>query len=551
MSILDIDFLFFVASIVANLSLAYVVFSHAEDAKRKHAFIVFVCAQIAWAVTNYFSFDMTSAEKFLWFSRFTLFFAVFHTYTFFLLTRSFADDFIGPWLGRFLGLVAIIIACLTLSPLTFTTVDIDAIGEFVPSTGVGMIAFGLFDMLMLLGGLFLLIKTFFGAKNDQRQQIKYLLIGLMLTVGMILVLILFNFLVFGNLTLVRLGHLYTLPFVILAAYAIVKHHLFNTKIIATETLIVLILTLFFVRIFAYSSRVGQIVDIIIFIATFFFGILLVRSIKREIASREKIQTLAGSLAASNKALEVSNEKLRILDQRKSEFVSIVSHQLRSPVTAMKGYASLLLEESYGKLSDKQKAPIEKIFASSERLAEMISDFLNISKIEQGTMTYTYASVDLRVMISDLTEEFSKKAEAKGLTLVSDLPEGAFIVSVDNGKIRQCFSNLIDNSIKYTPKGEVRITIEQNPAHKTILTRVKDTGIGLSQEDIHHLFGKFTRGSEGQRQNTDGSGLGLYVAKQMIEAMRGKIWVDSEGPGHGSTFVIELPVEPYSASDTAG
>ncbi len=290
---------------------------------------------------------------------------------------------------------------------------------------------------------------------------------------------------------------------------------------------------------------------ILLLASLIAGYLVVQRVKEEIAVKEKIQTLANTVTETNLQLAKTNEKLRILDQRKSEFVSIASHQLRTPITAMKGYASMLLENSYGKLSDEQKAPIEKIFISSERLAEMISDFLNISKIEQGTMTYTNTSVDVGSMIMDLTEEFQKKAEAKGLTLAFSLsPDGPFIVSVDDGKIRQCFSNIIDNAIKYTREGGITISLEKVASRHAVICLIKDTGIGLSQEDIHHLFGKFTRGSEGQKENTAGSGLGLYVAKQMIEAMQGKIWIDSEGPGKGSTFSIELPVEPTGSPDNA-
>ena len=114
---------------------------------------------------------------------------------------------------------------------------------------------------------------------------------------------------------------------------------------------------------------------------------------------------------------------------------------------------------------------------------------------------------------------------------------------DEGKIRQIISNLIDNSIKYTPQGSVRLILSKEPQKGEfgmIHLQIKDTGIGLSQDDIHHLFGKFTRGAEGQKVNTSGSGLGLYVAKKMMEEHKGNIWVDSEGKGKGSVFSIELP-----------
>ena len=171
---------------------------------------------------------------------------------------------------------------------------------------------------------------------------------------------------------------------------------------------------------------------------------------------------------------------------------------------------------------------------------MVTDFLDLSKIEQGRMAYAFTSVNLGALIRDLAEEFASIAEKKGLHFEIVFPkETSFVVTADEGKIRQIFSNLIDNAIKYTPEGGVTLSLAKNNVRETILFQIQDTGIGLSQDDIHHLFGKFTRGAEGQKQYTEGSGLGLYVAKIMLEAHRGKIWVDSEGPGKGSTFVVEL------------
>ena len=148
-----------------------------------------------------------------------------------------------------------------------------------------------------------------------------------------------------------------------------------------------------------------------------------------------------------------------------------------------------------------------------------------------------------VMLTELAEEFIVEAEKKSLALHLHIPKKEqFIVTADAGKIRQVLSNLLDNALKYTPKGEVNVYLEKDDVHGVVLVKVKDSGIGLSPDDIHHLFGKFTRGSGGQKENTDGSGLGLYVAKKMLEAHRGTIWVDSEGSGKGSTFVIQLLAE---------
>jgi signal transduction histidine kinase len=261
-----------------------------------------------------------------------------------------------------------------------------------------------------------------------------------------------------------------------------------------------------------------------------------RTLETKIAERTK------ELAHANDLLEEKNRILQVIDQRKSEFVSIVSHQLRTPITAIKGYSSLLMEGAYGVVPDAAKEPIERIFRSSSRLANMVTDFLDISKIEQGTMTYTKEEVDVGTMVADLGGDFAQVAHQKGLEFSVEIPKDErFVVMADDGKLRQIFSNLIDNSIKYTPHGRVTVSLSRDTERNMVVMRLLDTGIGLSADDIHHLFGKFARGSGGQRQNTEGSGLGLYVAKRMLEAQGGKMWVDSLGVGQGSTFFVELPL----------
>lgn len=292
-----------------------------------------------------------------------------------------------------------------------------------------------------------------------------------------------------------------------------------------------------------SSRTETIIDLIVLTLSAVFAYLLVISVNDEIRSREQVQDLAKRLADTNWELAKTNEQLRLIDQRKSEFVSIVSHQLRTPIAAVKGYASLLLEGAFGDLAERQKESVNRIFISAGRLAQMITDFLDISKIEQGTMTYTFTTVDLSTIVKELVEDFQAVTKARGLVLDAEIPEGeTFTVTADEGKIRQILSNLIDNAIKYTLKGSIHISLEKDNVSGTVFIKVRDTGVGLTQNDIHHLFSKFTRGAGIEKLSTDGSGLGLYVAKKMLEAHRGKIWVDSAGPGTGSTFVVELLAE---------
>lgn len=318
----------------------------------------------------------------------------------------------------------------------------------------------------------------------------------------------------------------------------------SKKIRATKITVALITSLFIGGQLVAPNLVTRLLESAFFIATAFLGMLYMRSMRAAERAEERIEGLEHRIRKAEWKLAIAKEQVEVLDQRKSEFVSVVSHQLRTPITAAKGYSSMLLEESYGKLPDRLKEPIHKIFLSSKRAAEMVADFLDLAKIEQGTIMYNFTSVDITAILVDLLSEYSHIAKKRGLTLKVNLPQKEeCIATADASKVRQILSNLIDNALKYTTKGGVTVTLKKDREKGLIRITIRDTGMGLSQEDVQNLFHKFIRGARSQKQWSEGSGLGLYVAKKMLESHKGgKLWVDSEGVGKGSTFVLELLAE---------
>jgi len=277
-----------------------------------------------------------------------------------------------------------------------------------------------------------------------------------------------------------------------------------------------------------------------------FGIFLIRSIKAEAQRKEELQLMSDKLAQSN-------DKLQKLDNAKSEFISIASHQLRTPLTAIKGFISLLNEGAYGNLDSKQSDVLKKVYISNERLIALVEDLLNISRIESGRMEFKFDSCQLTDLCSELVDTFTFKAKDANLYLDFKAPENALPEAfIDRAKVREVLSNLIDNAIKYTPKGGVSVRLERIFAEDSKIENVNergsvkiiisDTGIGVPAEEIPYLFSKFSRGKDVSRLNVSGTGLGLYVGRSMIEANGGKIWLESEGAGKGSRFIIEVPVE---------
>lgn len=252
------------------------------------------------------------------------------------------------------------------------------------------------------------------------------------------------------------------------------------------------------------------------------------------------------LQEATSKLEGVNKQLMELDKAKSEFLSIASHQLYTPLTALRGYISMLLEGDFGELSEKQEPILDILNTSTERLIALIKNLLDISRIESGRLELNLASIDLVKMTDDLVQSLYPNAVAKGLKLVFHHPPANMPhVIADEQRLRQVMLNFIDNSIKYTPKGRVDVKVEKR--EDQMLFSVTDTGKGLAPDEISRLFHKFSRVGGASRFHTEGTGLGLYVAKQIVNEHHGEVEVSSPGVGKGSTFAMHMPAEgtPHS------
>lgn len=260
------------------------------------------------------------------------------------------------------------------------------------------------------------------------------------------------------------------------------------------------------------------------------GYILVQSLQRELEQRKEIEDQRAKL-------QIANERLKELDQVKSEFLSVASHQLRAPITAIRGYAANITEASYGAVPEHLKEPLETIQEASRLMATSIDDYLNISRIEQGRMKYDKIEFNLADLARKVAAELTPVAAKKKLELKLEVPEN-LKVNADIGKMKQVITNLVDNAIKYTGQGSVSLTVAQEGG-KAIIT-ISDTGIGIAPEEIGGLFEKFKRARGASKVNTTGTGLGLYVAKQLVQGHGGSIRAESDGPGKGSRFIVELP-----------
>ena len=237
----------------------------------------------------------------------------------------------------------------------------------------------------------------------------------------------------------------------------------------------------------------------------------------------------------------ANSRLRQLDQAKSEFVSIASHQLRTPLTVIKGYISMIREGNFGKVSPKFVKPLEMVYESNERLIQLVENLLNISRIESGRLRFNFEMIQIEDILASVANELSSPAEKRGLKIIFERPPTPLPKTLlDREKIRQVILNLIDNAIKYGKQGNINVTVGRE--HDYILVSVSDNGIGIRSDDLADMFEKFTRGTGTQLLDTEGTGLGLYVADQMIKAHKGRIWAESAGENKGSVFSFTLPIK---------
>ncbi|MDP2664690.1 MAG: HAMP domain-containing sensor histidine kinase, partial [bacterium] len=219
-------------------------------------------------------------------------------------------------------------------------------------------------------------------------------------------------------------------------------------------------------------------------------------------------------------------------------------QLRAPLTAIKGYLSMLMEGTYGAVGEEQKRPMHNVYDSNERMIKLVNDLLNISRIESGRVEVKLEEGSIEEILEGVVQELQVKAHEKRLDLVVEKPTSPLpLFRFDKEKIRNIVLNLVDNAIHYTEQGSVSLNAKVQIIHNknTMVIQVKDTGLGMSQEEIARLFQSFTRGETGNRAWAEGSGLGLYIAKQFVALHKGKISAESKGANQGSTFIVELPL----------
>ena len=271
--------------------------------------------------------------------------------------------------------------------------------------------------------------------------------------------------------------------------------------------------------------------------------IAVQNIFRLEEIRSFAATLESEVDTATRELRASNKKLLELDATKDEFVGMASHQLRTPLTSVKGYISMVLEGDAGKITKQQRQLLQEAFTSSERMVHLISDFLNVSRLQTGRFIVDRKQADLANVVAQEVANIKQIAASHKVRINYKRPARFPLLYLDEGKIHQVIMNFMDNAIYYSPDDtpiKISLTIEDGEA----VLRVIDKGMGVPEEAQHKLFTKFFRAENARRQRPDGTGVGLFLAKKVIDGHGGSIVFESM-LGKGSTFGFRLPIKKLS------
>lgn len=365
--------------------------------------------------------------------------------------------------------------------------------------------------------------------DDEKKQALYFTSG-----AILFLFIFFGATIYGDALQIYdvalVGPIGMVVFLGLLSYMIVRYHTFNAKLFASQVLVLALLCLLGALFFIQDITYIHIVELFTFGLVSILGSRLIRSVQREIEQREKIEKLAADL-------EKANAQLKDLDRQKDELISIVSHQLNTPVTSVKWNIEMMLDGDMGEVTEEQKRQLQTMQSVTTDLADLVAMMLDVSRIQLGRMKVDRAEVDLSAFFKEIMLIIDPKAEMKKQKIVKNIPATLPVAMLDKRLLRMTLENLLTNAVKYTPEGgTVTLTVEAKDGK--LRYAVRDTGYGIPKAEQGKIFGKLFRASNVNA--IEGNGLGLFAAKGAVEAQGGAIRFESE-EGKGTTFFVELPL----------
>lgn len=313
-------------------------------------------------------------------------------------------------------------------------------------------------------------------------------------------------------------------FMVYIGIFLVRFKAFHTSLIAAQALVVALLVLIAAQFTFARSTTNLTLNATALVLTAAMGYVLIRSVKREIGQRRRIEHLARELEKAN--------------QQQVALIHFITHQLKGFMSKSRNIFSMVLEGEFGQPPEAMRPMLEEGLRSGTKGTQTIEEILNAANIKSGKVTYAKVPIGLAEIVGSVVADLKPNAAAKGVELTFATHGEGFTIAGDRMQLTNAFKNLIDNAVKYTPHGSVQVSLTRNGNAIRIMT--EDTGVGITPEDMAHLFTEGGHGKESRKVNVESTGFGLYIVKNIVDAHGGKVWAESEGAGKGARFIIELP-----------
>lgn len=532
MGVANLDILTAGVAVAASALLGFAVLFSGRKSPSNRWFFTFTLVTAAWGTLNVLSYQTHDAEAALWLIRCVVFFAVWQTLSFYLFLLYFSHEDAPPrskwfWVSLILAGVA---AILTLSPFVFTSAAFSTASQVAdPVPGPAISIFALIAVMLIVEGLYSLFRQLKAASLERKLQLKTIAWG---AGAMFLLIIIFDLgapVAFSNTHFIPLSSLFILPFIAAASYAILREHLFNVKVAATAVLVFVLAVASFLDVIFSDTLPQVLLRTGVFVLVLVFGINLVRGVLREVEQRERIEKLAQELEETN--------------ERQESLIHFVSHEVKGFLARYMGAFAGYVEGDYGALPAPALEMAQRMLPQTREDARMVTDILQASNLKKGTITFKKEPFDLKALVEKRFAALKPAAEAKGLamSLAVDAAGAPYMMLGDEAQFGDhVLQNLIQNSINYTPSGSIAVSLGRENGR--IVFAVKDTGVGITDEDKKRLFTEGGHGKDSVKVNAHSTGYGLYIAKEVVDAHGGTIRAESEGAGKGSRFVVELPAQ---------
>ncbi|VAW33349.1 hypothetical protein MNBD_CPR01-576, partial [hydrothermal vent metagenome] len=507
----NLDLLSVGVTVAATVILGFTAYFSDKKSVTNRAFLFFSIMTAFWGMFTYAEYRVP-IEMGLWFIRVSLFFAVWQSYTLFLFFSAFPKKrySLGSLHKYVLIPIVAIASVFTLTPYVLNHVaSVTANGSIASiRNGWGFFLFVTPSIVLIVLGLWIFFRKLLSAKGDKRHLYIKIQTGTLITFALIIT---FNMVLpafFNNTFFIVFSSVFVFPFVSFTAYSILYEHLFNIKVATTATLVFILSVVSFGEIIFSDSAILVAFRMSVFVLVLVFGITLIRSVVREVRQREEIQKLADALRETN--------------ERQEALIHFVGHEVKGYLAKDMGVFSTLEEGDMGDLPKEAKTFVAEALKQVRAGARSVMSILQAANLKKGTVSYKMKPFDLEPIVRDIFSGAETMAKNKGLdiTLSVDSDGRPYTMIGDAEKIGgSVLRNIIENAINYTPNGSVIVSLLKNKKGD-ITFNVKDTGIGITDEDKKRLFTEGGHGKDSIKINAHSTGYGLFIAKQVIKAHKG-------------------------------